>query len=517
MRARVYLALLTLIAASGCSERPAAPQAMDRIVSADGAALYTAQCAACHGADGLGLRGQFPPLAGSDWVNEDRRRLVNVILHGLSGPILVNDEPWDGQMPGFSHLDDASVAAIAAYTQKTFGEAGLELIDAAFVAEVRAHGARYKATTTIAGQTGPRKKKYGAFPEGHVDLQALKAPAGFHIDVFARVNDARSLTRGEKGTIFVGNNRHGEEVYAVVDADGDMKADKIVAIAEGLVRPNAVAFKDGDLYVGEMIRVLRFTDIEERLGDPPAPEVVFDGFPNQSDHGKKYMKFGPDGYLYVPVGADCNVCAPKNEMDGTIVRMTKDGNDVSVIARGVRNSVGLDWNPADGRMWFTDNGRDLMGDDVPPCELNRLADVGEHFGFPACHGADIADPEFGSTEACRRSTPPQVEIAAHSSPLGMIFYRGGMFPPEYDGAIFVAEHGSWNRSKKVGYRVGVAFLKNGRVDRYEPFITGWLDEEKDDFWGRPVDLLELPDGSMLLSDDWANLIYRISYDERAAR
>ncbi len=511
MARKFQWAIATALALAGCG-KDRAPVVSDRA----GPDLYAAHCAACHGADGLGLRGQFPPLAGSDWVSEDPRRLVNVILHGLEGPILVNDEPWDGQMPGFAHLGDKDVAAIAAYAQTTFGEDTTEIVNAAFVGAVRAHGERYKTATAIAGQTGPRKKKYGAFPEGYRDLDGLRLPPGFKIDVYAEVNDARSLARGDKGAIFVGNNRHGEEVYAVVDSDADMKADRIVTVASGLVRPNAVAFKDGDLYVGEMIRILRFRGIEDALDAPPAPEIIYDGFPNQSDHGKKYMKFGPDGLLYVPVGADCNVCAPKNDMDGVIVRMTKDGSDVEVVARGVRNSVGLDWRPDDGKLWFTDNGRDLMGDDAPPCEINRLDRAGAHFGFPACHGREVADPEFGTPDACAQSIAPQAELTAHSSPLGMIFYRGEMFPEDYRGAILVAEHGSWNRSKKVGYRVGVAFLKDGAVERYEPFITGWLDEAKDDFWGRPVDLLELPDGSVLLSDDWANLIYRISYDASAA-
>ena len=490
---------------AGCTEQAADDNAL-------GEQLYQANCAACHGADGMGVAGEHPPLKDSDWLEGDERRLISVVLNGLSGPILVNDEPWDGQMPGFPQLGDSEVAALLNYVRATFHKDRLAPIDAAAVAEVREHTERYGVTGTIAAREGPREREYKDYPEGYLDLAGLQLPPGFNIEVYAKVNDARSLALGDGGTVFVGNNRHGEEVYALVDRDRDNQAERVHTIASGLVRPNGVAFRDGALYVAEITRILKFPNIERNLAAPPKPEVVFDGFPNQTKHEKKFMKFGPDGKLYVPVGADCNVCPPKNDMDGTIVRMKPDGSDLEVIARGVRNSVGMDWHPQTGKLWFTDNGRDLMGDDIPACEINRLDRIGQHFGFPACHARSVVHPEFGDARACTRSTPPVHEVTAHASPLGMIFYNGKMFPPRYRGALFVAEHGSWNRDGKVGYQVSMAQVRDGKVVSYTPFVSGWLDAKRDAYWGRPVDLLQMPDGALLLSDDWANVVYRISYE-----
>lgn len=272
--------------------------------------------------------------------------------------------------------------------------------------------------------------------------------------------------------------------------------------------PNGVAFHDGALYVAEISRVVRYPDIEERLDDVPDAEVVRDDFPTDAHHGWKFIAFGPDDKLYVPIGAPCNVC----DEDGysVIMRMNADGSELEVFAEGVRNTVGFTWHPDTGEMWFTDNGRDWMGDDIPDCELNRAPRTGLHFGFPYCHGRDILDPEYGEDRACSEFTPPALGLGAHVAPLGIEFYAGTVFPPEFRGQAFIAEHGSWNREAgKVGYRVVSVQMEDGAPISSEPFAYGWLDG--DEVSGRPVDVLQLDDGSLLVSDDLGGRIYRISY------
>ncbi len=339
-------------------------------------------------------------------------------------------------------------------------------------------------------------------------LDLIKLPPGFEIAVFAAgVDNARQLARGPGGTIFAGSRRAGK-VHALVDEDGDFKADRHFVIAENLTMPSGIAFRDGALYVAAVNRVLRYDDIEARLADPPEPVVVSAAFPSDAHHGWKYIKFGPDGKLYVPVGAPCNICNEPGYM--AIKRMNPDGSGLEDFALGVRNSVGFDWHPASGELWFTDNGRDFLGDDVPPCELNHAPHQGMHFGYPFCHGADIRDPEYGQDAQCSTYTPPAQPLGPHVAPLGMIFYRGTQFPAEYRNQIFIAEHGSWNRSEKIGYRLTLVRLDDaGQARRYETFADGWLQGQSE--WGRPVDLFELPDGSVLVSDDSASTIYRISY------
>ena len=339
-------------------------------------------------------------------------------------------------------------------------------------------------------------------------LELIKLPEGFRIDLFASdVPNARSLARGEKGTIFVGN-RKGDKVFALVDVDGDYRADKRYIIAQGLRSPNGVAFYNGSLYVAEINRILRFDNIEQQLTNPPKPVVVVDTLPTAGWHGWKFIRFGPDNKLYVPVGAPCNVCE-KADPYAAILRMNPDGSQLEVFARGIRNTVGFDWDARTNELWFTDNGRDNLGDDVPPDELNHAPTAGMHFGFPYCHGRDIADPKYGDEKSCRKFTPAAQELGAHVASLGMRFYTGDMFPQDYKNQIFIAEHGSWNRSRKSGYRVTLVRLKDGQPVSYEPFAQGWAIGEK--AWGRPVDLLNLPDGSILVSDDFADVIYRISY------
>lgn len=346
-----------------------------------------------------------------------------------------------------------------------------------------------------------------------IALSDIHLPPGFSIKIFANIRNARSLTKSQNGTIYVGS-RAGNKVVAIKDTNNDGVADQYNTIASGLNTPNGVAFKDGDLYVAEINRILRFPDIEQQLDRPPRPEVVYDDYPTNRHHGWKYIAFGPDGRLYVPVGAPCNVCKSSNEIYASITALDIDTKQVEVYANGVRNSVGFDWHPETGHLWFTDNGRDMMGDDIPPCELNSAAVAGMHFGFPYCHGGYIADPKYGKDDECAQFSDPMRKLGPHVAPLGMKFYTGDMFPSKHKNQIFIAEHGSWNRSTKIGYRVTLVKLdESGKAISYEPFAFGWLNDATQQVTGRPVDILILDDGSMLVSDDYAGLIYRISYAE----
>ncbi|MBK7744731.1 MAG: sorbosone dehydrogenase family protein [Betaproteobacteria bacterium] len=318
------------------------------------------------------------------------------------------------------------------------------------------------------------------------------------------------MTLGKDGTLFVGSARDGR-VHAVrLAADGDAARTRVFTIASGLREPAGVAFRDGALYVSAVDRILRYDDIERRLDKPPAPVIVTDRLPRDGHHGRRFIAFGPDGKLYVPIGAPCNVCDRDGDGYARILRMNADGSGSEVFARGVRNTVGFDWHPQTGELWFTDNGRDLLGDDSPPCELNRAPRPGLHFGFPFCHGGSVADPEFGSRRSCAEFTPPAQALGPHVAPLGMRFYTGTQFPAAYRHQVFIAEHGSWNRSQKIGYRITLVRLDAaGKALSYEPFAQGWLRGER--AWGRPADVLVAPDGSLLVSDDDAGAIYRIRY------
>ncbi|WP_173202053.1 PQQ-dependent sugar dehydrogenase [Geobacter sp. SVR] len=345
-------------------------------------------------------------------------------------------------------------------------------------------------------------------------LGDIRLPEDFRIEYFTRdVPGARSLARGPDGIVFVGTRSEGK-VYAVVDRNGDGKVDEVIVIAKGLDSPNGVAYRDGSLYVAEIGRVIRFDDIARRLKHPPKPVVVNDSFPKEGDHGWKFIRFGPDGRLYVPVGAPCNICERRDDPRfASITRMNPDGSQLEIFARGVRNTVGFDWSPATRELWFTDNGRDLLGDDRPPDELNRAPVKGLHFGYPYRHGKDIVDPDFGTKAPSGLSfTAPELELGPHVASLGMRFYNGTMFPEAYRGGIFIAEHGSWNRSTPIGYRVTFVPLKGGKAAAYTVFAEGWLKGKA--AWGRPVDLEVLADGSLLVSDDKQGAIYRITYGGR---
>jgi glucose/arabinose dehydrogenase len=352
--------------------------------------------------------------------------------------------------------------------------------------------------------------------KAEVKLDLIKLPTGFKISVWAAdVPNARSMAISDNGIVFVGN-RQEKNVYALVDENADGKADYKFILAEGLRMPNGVAYKNGDLYVAEVNRILRFKDIKNNLTTPKY-EVVFDGYPTDGHHGWKFIAFGPDGMLYVPVGAPCNICEKENPIYASITRLdvNKPGAKPEVYAHGVRNTVGFAWHPQSKELWFTDNGRDMMGDDIPDCELNRVTSKGQHFGYPYWHAGTVKDPEFGSKgKEASAYVAPAAKMGAHTAPLGMRFYQGGMFPATFKNNAIIAKHGSWNRSKKSGYEVVLAKIDAaGKVTGQEVFASGWLNPATQDVWGRPVDVQELPDGSLLISDDMANCIYRVTYSK----
>lgn len=337
-------------------------------------------------------------------------------------------------------------------------------------------------------------------------IERLQLPPGFTISIYAEnVDNARAMAWGERGTLFVGSREAGK-VYALTDADGDGRAETIRTIARGLRMPAGLAFRDGSLYVSAVSKILRYDGIEGRLDDPPQPVVVVDDLPSEGHHGWRYIAFGPDGKLHVPLGAPCNIC----DRDGfaLILRMNPDGSGRETIARGVRNTVGFDWQPGSGRFWFTDNGRDWMGDDQPHDELNVLTEPGQHFGYPYCH-AGVPDPEFGAGKSCDDYVAPAARLGPHTAALGMAFYDAGQFPAEYRGDAIIALHGSWNRSQKIGYEVVRAKIDGTTVSEVVPFVTGFLQGQR--HWGRPADVIVAPDGAVLISDDYANAIYRVGF------
>lgn len=345
------------------------------------------------------------------------------------------------------------------------------------------------------------------------EVSYIKVPDGFHVEIYAdKVDGARQMTRSSSGIIYAGT-RNGS-VHAVIDNNNDHVADTVITVLTGLNSPNGVAWRDGSLYVGEINRVMRYDDIDHHLANPPEPVLINDQFPGDHHHGQKYLAFGPDGKLYIPVGAPCNICEPNPQRYANLQRMDADGSNKEIYAHGIRNTVGFDWDPETGDLWYTDNGRDLLGENRPPDELNHITQPGQHFGYPYLHGNDIWDPEYGDKGKNGKMdfTTPAQELGPHVASLGMHFYRGNMFPEKYRHQILIAEHGSWNRSEKIGYRVTLVTLdQNRKPVSYQPFAEGWL-QGSNTVVGRPVALLELPDGSLLISDDYGDRIYRIWYE-----
>lgn len=343
-------------------------------------------------------------------------------------------------------------------------------------------------------------------------LSKIKLLDNFKIELYAsKVKNARAMTWGKNQVLFVGSRDEGK-LYAITDDNNDSKADEVITIASELHMPTGVAYKDGNLYVSEINRILVFKDIDNTFKNSPKPEVLPYEFPNEKHHGWKYLKFGPDGKLYVPVGAPCNICeSPQDERFATIMRIDPDGKNAEIFARGVRNSVGFDWNPLDNTLYFTENGRDWMGDDIPPCELNHAPSANMNFGYPYCHGGLYLDPDIKTKKSCDDFTKPLQNLGPHVAPLGMTFYTGNQFPDEFKNAILIAEHGSWNRNEPIGYRISMVKLDDkGNSKGYEIFASGWL-QDGGKRWGRPVDIIMHPEGSILVSDDFGDAIYKISY------
>lgn len=437
----------------------------------DAARLYQSHCAQCHG---VNLEGATAPsLADKQWVHGQPTpaNLTAIIAKGLP----------DKGMPAWSPtLDKAQIAALAAYV---------------------APGGRKAAPAAAAAKAAPAKADDG--------LARLTLPKGFSIAVYAEgVTTARSMAVSSGGIVYVGSRKAGK-VYAVVDEDGDRKADKVVTIAEGLNNPIGVTLLDGALYVAEIGRVIRFDAIDKSYANKPAYKVVKGDLPDDKWHGEKVIKAGPDGKLYIPVGSPCNTCDKEADVYSKIYRMNPDGSGWEMFAGGIRNTVGFAFHPQTKQLWFTDNGPDEMGDNTPSCELNVAPKQGLHFGFPYCHGGVIADPKFANGRSCTEFTPPVAKLGPHVAPLGLAFYTGTQFPAQYRNQVFVAEHGSWNRTQKIGYKVSLVTLQGNQEVTTTTFIDGFL--QGDDVSGRPVDIAVTADGAMLISDDHAGRIYRVSY------
>ena len=347
--------------------------------------------------------------------------------------------------------------------------------------------------------------------EPKLSLDALRVPPGFTISLYAdNVRGARSLVLGSDNIVYVGTRGTGK-VYALPDRNGDRRADEVITVAEGLDRPNGVTLHAGALYVVENHRVLRFPDIARQYRNRPSYQVVYDKLPTENSHGWRYARLGPDGKLYIAVGAPCNICEPDPDRYAAILRLNPDGGGREIYARGVRNSVGFDWDPQTKDLWFIDNGRDNLGDDQPSDELNHAGKAGLHFGYPYCHGGDLPDPEYGKQAPCAKFMAPALKLDPHGAALGMRFYTGAQFPAHYKNGVFIAQHGSWDRTEPIGYRVLFVPMQDGKPGKPEIFVDGWLRGGRAS--GRPVDILVMPDGALLVSDDQAGVVYRVAYSK----
>ena len=342
-------------------------------------------------------------------------------------------------------------------------------------------------------------------------IDKLKVPAGFKVEVWADgVPEARSLALGDKGTVFV-SNRISKNVYAVVERNGQRE---VKTILKGMNAPNGIVFSKGTLYVAERNRITSYADIEDHLDNPGEGKVIVDNLDPTTAPGHfwKFLAMGPDNKLYFNIGSPQNITMP-TYMQAAIMRVDPKTGVLENYAQGVRNTVGFDWNPKTHQLWFTEHGRDWLGDDSPSDELNVATKAGQHFGFPYCHQGDTPDPEYGKNRSCKEFTPPAAKLGTHVAPLGMRFYNGKMFPKEYQGDIFIARHGSWNRTTKQGYDVIRVSVNGNKVVKTEPFLTGFLTDDRADppMWGRPVDVMVMKDGALLVSDDYNGILYRVSY------
>ena len=441
--------------------------------TAAGAALFQQNCAACHGANREGAVG--PNLSDAIWVK------VKPTKASLTG-FISSGSPEAGMPPFKGTLAPAAIASIADY--------------------LLAPGTAGKPATAAASASAGATGKY---PE----LANFKLPVGFSMSVYADdVPSARSMVVSPSGIVYVGSRNAGK-VYALVSSKHDNVVDKVVTIAEGLDSPIGVTLLNGSLYVGEISRVIRFDDIDNTYDKKPKVNVVKVSLPSDKWHGEKIIKAGPDGKLYIPVGAPCNVCNKENDLHSKVHRMNADGSGLEEVARGVRNTVGFAFHPVTRQLWFTDNGRDMLGDNIPSDKLNVVTKPGQHFGFPYCQGGAVPDPEFAAGRKCSEFEEPVVKLGPHVASLGLAFNTGSYFPDQYKNQLFIAEHGSWNRTQKSGYRVALITLHENKMVTDTVFIDGFI--QNGEVIGRPVDIAFLADGSMLVSDDLRGRIYRVTY------
>lgn len=480
-----------------------APLAAQAAVTAmtSGEKLYQAHCASCHGVKLEGATG--PSLIDQVWLHgaPTKANLITVISKGMA----------DKGMPPWSPtLNATQIAQLADYVAQSARSGGKS---AAAAASTGASAPAVAAAPAAApAATAPAAKAAGAVAADKTAaiLSGMKLPKGFRIAVYAdKVETARSMTVSDSGVVYVGSRKAGK-VYALVDADKDGVAEKVITVAEGLHNPIGVTLLNGALYVAEISRIIRFDNIDATYAAKPAFKVVKDDLPKETWHGEKFIKAGPDGKIYVPIGAPCNTCNKEDQPYSKLWRMNADGSQFEEYARGIRNTVGFAWHPVSKELWFTDNGPDMMGDNSPSCELNVAPKAGLHFGFPYCHGGVLPDPEFGKLQACEQFVAPVAKLGPHVAPLGLGFYTGTQFPAQYRNNLFIAEHGSWNRENKIGYKVSLVTLYNSKVVSTTTFIDGFL-RDGDEVVGRPVDIAVLADGSMLVSDDHGGRIYRVTY------
>jgi glucose/arabinose dehydrogenase len=348
-----------------------------------------------------------------------------------------------------------------------------------------------------------------ATPADQLPTAKLKAPPGFKIELYAAgVDNARTLRLGDKGTVFA-SNRIKDKIYAIVDKNGKRE---VKVLASGLYRPNGIALHNGTLYIAELSQISKIDNVESNLDNPPKPTVIFSDLPKDEAHGWKFLTVGPDNKLYFQVGAPCNICMP-SERHARIYRLNLDGSGLEVVATGIRQIVGMDWHPASKQLYFTENSRDWLSEDIPQDKLNRVTQPGkDNFGYPYCHQGNVPDPEFGWGHSCDEFTKPVALLGPHAAPLGMRFYTGTSFPAAYRNQIIVARHGSWNRTKKAGGDLSLVTLNpDGTFKSMEPFVTGFLEDNK--YVARPVDVLVMKDGSLLFSDDYNGAVYRVSYSK----